>query len=71
LSVLSYAPGVVATEMQADIRAADPALFPRRRRFVELHANGDLVAPELPAADLAARLDGAAGEPYEAVRFAR
>lgn len=56
-SVVSYAPGVVDTAMQAEIRAADPASFPRRARFVELHMRGELVAPSRPAAEIADLLD--------------
>jgi NAD(P)-dependent dehydrogenase (short-subunit alcohol dehydrogenase family) len=69
VGVLSYAPGVVATAMQRDIRAVDPALFPRHQRFVELHEHGDLAAPEAPATDLAQRLEAAAWEPYEVARL--
>ena len=69
ISVLSYAPHVVATAMQAEIRAQDAADFPRVERFHRLHAEGGLVPPEAPAEDLAARLDAAAMAPYEAARY--
>ena len=69
LSVLSYAPGVVATGMQADIRGVDPALFPRRERFVELHETGKLAQPEAPAKDLARRLEAPDPPAYEVARY--
>lgn len=53
VAVVSYAPGVVATEMQAQIRAADVASFPRRARFEELHTGGDLVDAVHPAREVA------------------
>jgi benzil reductase ((S)-benzoin forming) len=69
IAVLSYAPHVVATGMQAEIRATAAERFPRRARFVELHETGALVAPEAPAADLAARLEADAPEGYAEARF--
>lgn len=45
LRVVSLAPGVIATEMQAEIRHVDPARFPLRERFVELDRDGGLVDP--------------------------
>lgn len=53
---LSYAPHVVATDMQAEIRAIDPADFPRRARFDALYAEGRLVDPRGPAREIAAWL---------------
>jgi NAD(P)-dependent dehydrogenase (short-subunit alcohol dehydrogenase family) len=69
VAVLSYAPGVVATAMQRDIRAASPSLFPRHQRFVEMHEQGRLVPPEAPAGDLAERLDAERWEPYVEARY--
>jgi NADP-dependent 3-hydroxy acid dehydrogenase YdfG len=43
--VLSVSPGLVATAMQAEIRAAPPARFPGRSRFVEAHVRGELRDP--------------------------
>jgi NAD(P)-dependent dehydrogenase (short-subunit alcohol dehydrogenase family) len=51
--VVSYAPHVVATAMQAAIRATDVADFPGRARFVELHETGALVDARGPAEELA------------------
>lgn len=53
LALVSYAPGVVATAMQEQIRASDESSFPRRERFVRLHEEGELVDPRGPAADIA------------------
>lgn len=49
-------PGVMDTDMQARIReaAAAPVWFPQRDRFVALHAEGRLPAPEQVAHDLIA-----------------
>jgi benzil reductase ((S)-benzoin forming) len=43
--IASVAPGVVDTDMQAEIRAADPAGFPAHDRFVTMARTGALVAP--------------------------
>lgn len=52
VSVLSIAPGVVATDMQAAIRDTDVADFPDVERFRELHAAGQLRDPADAAADV-------------------
>lgn len=44
--VVAVAPGVVATAMQAQIRATDEADFPNVARFHELHDDGALSTPE-------------------------
>ncbi|MEM7307778.1 MAG: SDR family NAD(P)-dependent oxidoreductase [Planctomycetota bacterium] len=70
LAVLSYAPHVVATDMQAEIRATGAARFPRHQRFLDLHANGELVPAEAPAGDLARKIDDEAPWPdYEVTRY--
>jgi NAD(P)-dependent dehydrogenase (short-subunit alcohol dehydrogenase family) len=43
--VVSLAPGVIDTDMQVQLRGADPALFPERERFVALQAAGQLDSP--------------------------
>ena len=48
----SIAPGIIDTDMQASLRAADAAAFPERERFVQFHAQGMLSTP----ADCAQRL---------------
>ena len=40
--VVSLAPGVIDTDMQVQLRSADPALFPERDRFVALQTAGQL-----------------------------
>lgn len=45
LRLVSLAPGVIATDMQAEIRAIDPARFPLKPRFVDLARDGGLVDP--------------------------
>ena len=57
--VVSMAPGVIDTDMQAELRASDPALFPERARFIQLQADGVLVSPQDCAARLLARLERA------------
>jgi NAD(P)-dependent dehydrogenase (short-subunit alcohol dehydrogenase family) len=42
----SLAPGIIDTDMQCTLRAADEAGFPDKPRFVELHERGQLVSPE-------------------------
>jgi NAD(P)-dependent dehydrogenase (short-subunit alcohol dehydrogenase family) len=48
--VVSLAPGVIDTDMQAQLRGADPAQFPERARFVDLQQGGKLDTPEAAAA---------------------
>jgi NAD(P)-dependent dehydrogenase (short-subunit alcohol dehydrogenase family) len=45
LRICSLAPGVIDTDMQAQIRASDVASFPLRERFEALKREGQLVAP--------------------------
>lgn len=45
LRIASLAPGVVDTDMQAEIRASASAAFPLRERFVALKENGQLSTP--------------------------
>ena len=49
VTVLSIAPGVVATAMQAQIRDTDQADFPNVDRFHELHDQGQLRDPDAAA----------------------
>jgi len=50
--IVSLAPGVIDTDMQVQMRAGDPALFPDKDRFLQLHAQGQLP----PAAQTARRV---------------
>lgn len=55
--VVSLAPGVIDTDMQRTLRAADAAEFTERERFVALQRDGVLLAPDDAAARLLAFLD--------------
>lgn len=57
--IASIAPGVIDTDMQAQLRGADATLFPERARFAQLHAGGQLTSPADCARQLLARLDSA------------
>lgn len=46
LRIASVAPGVVDTEMQAEIRASTDESFPDRPRFVQMHRDHALPTPE-------------------------
>jgi benzil reductase ((S)-benzoin forming) len=48
--IVSLAPGIIDTEMQAELRAADGAGFPEQAHFVEFKATGQLSTPQAAAA---------------------
>jgi NAD(P)-dependent dehydrogenase (short-subunit alcohol dehydrogenase family) len=50
--VVSLAPGVIDTDMQVQLRSADPAGFPDQGNFIKLKEGGQLTSP----ADAAARV---------------
>ncbi|WP_233807726.1 SDR family oxidoreductase [Paraburkholderia sp. HP33-1] len=52
LRICSLAPGVIDTDMQAQIRGSGEAQFPMRARFEDLKRNGKLSTPEQSAAQL-------------------
>lgn len=52
VKICSLAPGIIDTDMQAEIRASSLAQFPLRERFEQLKRNGELASP----ADCARRL---------------
>ena len=54
--IVSMAPGVVDTDMQAELRGADAAAFPEQARFAALHAQGQLTSAADCARTLLARL---------------
>jgi benzil reductase ((S)-benzoin forming) len=54
--VVSLAPGVIDTDMQVQLRSADPALFPERDRFVALQKAGQLDSPAQAATKVLAYL---------------
>ncbi len=70
--VVSLAPGVIDTDMQAQLRAADPVKFADRGTFVAFKAEGRLDSPEAAAAKVLAFLDRAdfGQEPVADVRTA-
>jgi NAD(P)-dependent dehydrogenase (short-subunit alcohol dehydrogenase family) len=59
MKVASLAPGVIATDMQVQLRSADPTLFPEQHRFAGLHASGALDTPDAAAAKVLRILDRA------------
>jgi len=60
---------MVDTAMQAEDRAASAKEFPDAARFVALHTEGRLVAPERPAIEIAALLDRDDLPPFSELRF--
>lgn len=54
--VCSLAPGVIDTEMQAEVRSSSLEAFPMRAKFDDLKATGGLVAPEEVATRLIAHV---------------
>lgn len=58
VAILSYEPGTVDTPMQESTRATPTDVFPWRGLFDRLKAEGLLVAPERPAAEIADFLEG-------------
>lgn len=57
--VCSLAPGVIDTNMQIDLRSADPRAFPDQSNFASLHAQGQLASPEDAAQRVLAYLERA------------
>jgi NAD(P)-dependent dehydrogenase (short-subunit alcohol dehydrogenase family) len=57
--VCSLAPGVIDTDMQAQLRDADPDAFPDRQNFANLKTGGQLTSPQDAATRVLAWLDRA------------
>jgi NAD(P)-dependent dehydrogenase (short-subunit alcohol dehydrogenase family) len=57
--IVSMAPGVIDTDMQAELRGADAGAFPERERFAAFQAQGLLVSADDCARALLARLQRA------------
>ena len=55
--LLAVAPGIVDTDMQAQIRATAERDFPQRARFVDYHEQGELRAPVTAAREIWSLLD--------------
>ncbi len=47
--IVALAPGVIDTDMQAQLRAAAPEGFPDQARFIQLHDSGQLTTPQQAA----------------------
>jgi benzil reductase ((S)-benzoin forming) len=54
--VCSLAPGVIDTDMQVQLRQADPTHFPDHSNFAGMHAQGQLTTPKEAAARVLAYL---------------
>lgn len=65
-AVVSYAPGVVDTPMQEEARAPGRLW---NQLFVDMHAEGQLQPPGLPAAEIVAWLSSDPSEPFAERRF--
>jgi hypothetical protein len=61
LRICSLAPGVIDTDMQAEIRGSGEAQFPMRAKFEDLKRNGQLWSPEQCAAQV---VDYALGDAF-------
>jgi NAD(P)-dependent dehydrogenase (short-subunit alcohol dehydrogenase family) len=57
--IVALAPGVIDTDMQVQLRGADPAAFAERDSFLALKTQGRLDSPEAAAAKVLAYLDRA------------
>jgi len=68
--IVSVAPGVIDTDMQAELRGADHTRFPEAERFAQLHQQGQLSSADDCARRLLAYLHspGFAAEPIADIR---
>lgn len=64
ISIVSYSPGVVDTEMQAASRSMPAAEFPWGGMFRDFAAQGLLAPPDAPAAEVVALLEADGGERF-------
>jgi len=55
--IVSLAPGIIDTDMQASIRAVPPEDFPAQPRFVALKESGQLATPEAAAQRIIAYME--------------
>lgn len=55
--IVSLAPGVIDTDMQVQLRSADPAGFPDRHNFIQLKEKGQLTSAHDAAARVLAYLE--------------
>jgi len=54
--IVSLAPGVIDTDMQGELRVAEPTGFPEQSNFIQLKASGQLPSPAAAAARVLAYL---------------
>jgi benzil reductase ((S)-benzoin forming) len=71
LAILSYEPGTVDTAMQEATRAVPREVYPWVGMFQRLAAEGLLIAPELPAAEVADFLEADGRPCFAERRFGR
>jgi benzil reductase ((S)-benzoin forming) len=64
VSILSYEPGVVDTPMQLAARSSSSTILPIVDAFNGFKANGDLVAPELPARAVVSYIEADGHPPF-------
>ncbi|MEK8031431.1 SDR family NAD(P)-dependent oxidoreductase [Ideonella sp. DXS29W] len=57
--VVSLAPGIIDTDMQVQLRSADPSAFPEQERFAQFKSQNQLDTPDTAAAKVLAYLDRA------------
>ena len=69
LSVVTYAPNVVDTQMQEDLRAMEETRFPDKQRFVDLNREGILVPAHGPAIEMSDLLEHDGLPPYSELRY--
>lgn len=69
VQIVGFAPGVVDTDMQAQIREHPPRELPMVKRFLDLKANGELLPPEMPAAAIADLLERDDLPPFHETRY--
>lgn len=69
LHILSYQPGVVDTEMQVATRSKSLEEFPWGTTFRQYHAEGRLVSPDRPAAEIVEFLEAEGGERFAEKRL--
>lgn len=58
VTILCYSPGPVDTPMQAQARAASPTVFPLVETFTRWAADGQLMPPATPAAEIVSYIEG-------------
>ncbi|MHB8296403.1 MAG: SDR family oxidoreductase [Acidimicrobiales bacterium] len=65
LRAYTVQPGVVATDMQAELRSSDPSAFPSVAKFLDRHAEGRLNSPHFVAERILEVVMGLAPESWQ------